>query len=741
MSWKNKIGELMTYKRLVNTYCKKRDLTPYQFLLVRLIDGNTTNADVTYRLLNSGFTSQGRVSWYSSTGDSKSYNLDSTWYTIKSILKRKGYINYESSRGRNAIVNLSLTKKGKQLIANWIAELNKYQEDNQKELKDNKELAEDIISLIDPKASKFLFNLQELPKKLQDKFQGDAEEAYLQLTESLLQNLPEDFDSNKIKSLPIFLNIPKDMNSTNYSKDYYKGGLTLISGWITGISQTLNLNMGELYRCNNNKNHVNIYHDKVEICEYCGAGVERQFGIDMPVYQVIIETEGSEKIKAYVHADFWKPIQSVNTRQRLLLLRIKEKSRLKIAQRIKYMVIGLEIDDTETAPELERAEELAQLPTADILSTIDNSLFSDIAGLKVMKDAAIITLASINSQRLNIEIKGEMRATRGILNTLMWGEGGTGKTEVAKRLIDLVAQQLARGQAGHTSERGWTASYDAENKHIKAGIIPMNNTRAVLIDELDKFDNFTFLLQPLEEKRIDYAKAGLSVTYDAHTVTLMTANNKKTPIDSEPIQQLKKEIEQRGRARTPIIERCDIVCVLKNSATSGDILLEWMKAGNNSIHTIDFLKNYFEALRLIEDVYIKKDTLRMLSEFLTKENINLTARRLQSFMRICGAIAKLHLRDEVTETDVREAYEFYANMLETLGLKSKTYSGTIDIIDAPLKEDQLREHIFNTLEQKPTSEEQLRGLFPKADVIGILNREKKYGAVFKDSKNNWRLLK
>ena len=731
----------MTYKRLVNTYCKNRDITAYHFLLLNLIDENTTNADVTYRLLNSGFTTGGRISWYSSTGESKSYNLDSVWYTIKSILKRKDLIEYESSRGRNAIVNLKLTKKGTKIVENWVIELNKYQEDNQKELEENKEIAEDIISLIDPTASKFLFNLQELPKTLQDKFQGDAEEAYLQLTESLLQNLPEDFDSNTIKSLPIFLNIPKDMDTTNYSKDYYKGGLTLISGWITGISQTLNLNMGALYKCNNDKGHVNIYHTKVDMCEFCGAGVERQFGIDMPVYQVIIETEGLEKIKAYVHADFWKPVKSINTRRRVLLLRIKEKSKFKVAQQIKYMIVGLEIDDTETAPNLELAEELAQMPTADILSTIDNSLFSDIAGLKVMKDAAIITLASINSQRLNIEIKGQMRATRGILNTLLWGEGGTGKTEVSKRLINLVALQLARGQAGHTSERGWTASYDAENKHIKAGIIPLNNTRAVLIDELDKFDNFTFLLQPLEEKRIDYAKAGLSVTYDAHTVTFMTANNKKVPIDSEPIEQLKKEIEQRGRARTPIIERCDIICVLKNSATSEDILLEWMKAGTDSLFTTDFLKNYFEALRLIEDVYIKKDTLKMLSEFLKKNNINLTARRLQSFMRICGAIAKLHLRDEVNETDVREGYVFYVNMLETLGLRSKTYDGTIDIIDAPLKEDQIKEHIFNTLEQQPSSEEQLQGLYPKADIVGILHREKKYGAVFKDNKNNWRLVK
>ena len=94
------------------------------------------------------------------------------------------------------------------------------------------------------------------------------------------------------------------------------------------------------------------------------------------------------------------------------------------------------------------------------MDLFDNSLFSDIIGNKTLKDLAVITMGSINTQRLRMYARGSYINKRGILNTLFYGVPGTAKTQIARRMVDLVRVNIADAEAGNTSEAGWTAAYE-----------------------------------------------------------------------------------------------------------------------------------------------------------------------------------------------------------------------------------------------------------------------------------------
>jgi len=730
----NTIQDLKNRRNQVVKFSRHHSISPYGFLLLALSNKVETIEEIELVLVQSGIAKEGLVYWYNQSGDDKTFNFDAMKYTIRK-LKQDGFFELDGRRGRSSVTKIIPSPTGTEIIKLWMDFVVTFSENAEKELTEQKKLANNLE--IDIHKDVFKFDIDTLPYDLQTTLSSDAETSYIKLCQSLIQKFEPDEHTDKIRIMPVFFNIPSTLKKISHSADYFKGGLTLISGWVTGFSKTKELRIGKVYRCTENTEHVLLTNDKHEFCPYCSNDIKIETHVDLPVYEIHIDTSTGEKITAYVHADLWRPGSVQSDEQKILLFKLKSAFvKHKDAQDIKYMVIGLEEED-EFRVDIKKAEALAKKSTAEILSVIDNSLFQDLAGLKPIKDLAIITLASMNTKEMIVPVRGRPMAKRGILNALFYGVPGTGKTEIPKRLVTLVANRLAKGQADNTSQAGWTAAYDSKEKYVRAGLIPLNNTRAVLIDELDKFEKVGFLLQPLEEKIIDWSKGGLSVSYDAYTVMFMTANNKK-PIGEDPLEQIKQEIEQRGRNHTPIIDRTDIICLLSEAVSSKDILANWLGTDSTEIYEHDEIKNYFEALRLIEQVSIDKETLKKLSDTLTKEDLRLFSRSMLSFMRVACAIAKLHLRSEVNETDLKEATHYYLEMLKTLNKYNPRI--VIEEIGKPSKLIGHVDMITETIRHTPKEESQLMFEFPELDVVGIISTLRKQGVIFMNPKGRYELI-
>jgi len=744
MGYDEKINVLNSYREILTNFCKGYGISPYNFLLLSLSSDCATTNDLEMRLKYSEFGSPegSDFSWFKSNGDRKSFSINAVKFSMKNHLKIRNLIDLQAhNQGSHTLTHITLTAKGKDLLIKWESHFMEFMEKSDLRENERRQISEELKEHLDLSKlvgkEKFVLKISELPKHIKAQFEERAEKAYLALCETLLSEVDDIETSKRLKGLPVFLEVPSKRQTVEYSKDYFRGGLTSVRGWFVGYSPVQTLNLGSLYRCVENSKHIKIAEEKATkdsgaLCPYCQNLLEEVAPIDLPVYKVIIETRNMEKIEAFIHADLWRPGNSSTDEKKVLLFKLDEKGTFKNAKKIKYMVIGME-EEKKNKVNMEKAKQLGSKSTKEILDIIDNSLFSDLSGAKLIKNAAIISLGSTNTRELKVKIRGEWKIERGIINQLVWGIEGTAKTQIGQRMVDLISHHLAKGQAGNTSIRGLTASYDTETKYVRAGILPLNDSRAVLIDELDKFDDYSSLLEPLESKILHYSKGGIHVTYPCNTVIFMTANNKNA-IESNALEQMKKELELKGKHRNPIIDRCDIIISVSQQVDSGVILAGWLESSTSIRLPREDIMNYFEAIRSIKEVTVDQPALRYLQTVIAPTNVQLTARRLKSFMRIAGAIAKLHLRSDVQPVDIDDAFEFYVEMLQNLGLTTHD----IQKIDGATQWEKTRQLIINKLRSVSATTEDLQDMLGVSFIPDVLLDLERKGIVWKDPNNLWR---
>ena len=308
-----------------------------------------------------------------------------------------------------------------------------------------------------------------------------------------------------------------------------------------------------------------------------------------------------------------------------------------------------------TPEEEEKIIELSKDPK--IQSKILSSLAPSIYGYEHIKEAIMYLLFGGTSKIFpDITIRGD-------LNVLMVGDPGTAKSQ----LLQYVAKIAPRGL--YTSGRGTTA----------AGL-----TAAVL---RDKSGGMT-----LEAGALVLAdKGGIVATLNARTSILAAANPTLGRYD--PYRTVSENIS----LPVTILSRFDLIFVLRDvpekskDSRMTEHILDLHRTGVSPVDPpidADLFRKYVSYAKNIKPV-LTKDALERLKDFYlimrsASETegtpVAITARQLESLVRIAEARARVGLREKVLVEDADQAIEIMKTSLEQVGIDVSSNKFDIDIL-------------------------------------------------------------
>jgi len=356
---------------------------------------------------------------------------------------------------------------------------------------------------------------------------------------------------------------------------------------------------------------------------------------------------------------------------------------------------GVEISEKEheqieiSEEDEKQIRELAEDPY--VHERIVASIAPSIQGHETIKESIALLLFGGVSKTLADGTK-----LRGKSNILMIGDPGTGKSQILKFVSGLAVRALYTSGKG-SSAAGLTAAviHDADSgaMTLEAGALVLADQGIACIDEFDKMDptDRTAIHEAMEQHTVSIAKAGIVATLNARTSILAAAN--------PTLGRYESSLSVQDNIRLPftILSRFDLIWIMVDTieATRDRELAQFilnmhqMKRAKDapSIPPVsqEFLKKYIgyanryvipqltpEAAEVIENFYVD---LRKSAE--GGAAVPITARQLESLVRLSEARAKMALQPKVSKEDAQAAVRLMEDSLRMVALDRVT--GKIDI--------------------------------------------------------------
>ncbi|MEM2117434.1 MAG: minichromosome maintenance protein MCM [Candidatus Bathyarchaeia archaeon] len=351
-------------------------------------------------------------------------------------------------------------------------------------------------------------------------------------------------------------------------------------------------------------------------------------------------------------------------------------------------VLGKEPETAIPSPEEEeKILELAKDPW--IHRKIMNSIAPSIYGYDHVKEAIMYLLfGGVPKTLPDITVRGE-------LNALFIGDPGTAKSQ----LLQYVARIAPRGL--YTSGRGTTAAgltaavirEKGGGMSLEAGALVLADKGIACIDEMDKMrpEDRVAIHEAMEQHTVSVAKGGIVATLNARTAILAAANPSLGRY--EPHRTVADNIS----LPVTILSRFDLIFVLRDvpdkdtDSKMSEHILEIHRKGLSPVEPpipLELLRKYISYAKGIKPV-LTPDALNRLKDFyLTMRSaseaegspVAITARQLESLVRIAEARARAALRKEVTSEDAEAAINIMKKSLAEVGIDVSSYKYDIDII-------------------------------------------------------------
>ncbi|MCI0496747.1 MAG: minichromosome maintenance protein MCM [Thermoplasmata archaeon] len=371
-------------------------------------------------------------------------------------------------------------------------------------------------------------------------------------------------------------------------------------------------------------------------------------------------------------------------------------------------VNGIELEEKDfedveiTDEEVQRIKELARDPELNAKMTA--SIAPTIYGMKMEKEVLALQLFGGVPK-----VAPDGTRIRGDIHVLLVGDPGTAKSQILVYLAHLSPRGIyASGQAA--TKAGLTAAAVPDEMgdgrwKLEAGALVLADKGMACIDEIDKMEaeDRSSMHEAMAQQTISVAKAGITATLQARTSILAAANPKHGRFD-----KFKTIIEQIDLP-LPLITRFDVIFPLADKPdpeTDGALARHILKATlvaeriararalgeTGEIEGVEaikppiepeFMRKYLayarrnifptltpEAMERIKDYFV------MMRMSYSGEGVAITARQLESIVRIAEASARVRLADTVEESDAKRAIDILENYLRRVAMSEE---GTIDI--------------------------------------------------------------
>ncbi|MFB0504461.1 MAG: minichromosome maintenance protein MCM [Candidatus Bathyarchaeia archaeon] len=320
---------------------------------------------------------------------------------------------------------------------------------------------------------------------------------------------------------------------------------------------------------------------------------------------------------------------------------------------------------------------------------IIGSMAPSIYGYEHIKEAIMLLLfGGIKKQLPDIAIRGE-------LNVLLIGDPGTAKSQLLKYVQAVAPRGLYTSGRG-TTAAGLTAAVlptRTGGMTLEAGALVLADKGVACIDEIDKMrpEDRVAIHEAMEQHTISVAKGGIVATLNARAAILAAANPSLGRY--EPYRTVADNIS----LPITILSRFDLIFILRDvpekehdARMTEHILTLHRRGGVLQEPSIpqDLLRKYISYAKIVTPV-LTPDSVERLKEFYLAMRqasesegtpIAITARQLESLVRIAEARARAALRTEILAEDAEAAIAIMRRSLEEVGIDVSSRKFDIDII-------------------------------------------------------------
>jgi len=411
-------------------------------------------------------------------------------------------------------------------------------------------------------------------------------------------------------------------------------------------------------------------------------------------------------------------------------------------------------EEAELTPEdEEKIKELIKDP--ELPRKIVQSVAPAISGNEVIKEAVALQLFGSDP----VELPDGSRV-RGDIHILLSGDPGTAKSQ----LLNWVANIAPRGVytsgmkstgAGLTATAvrdeigtGWT---------LEAGALVIADGGLAAIDEFEKMskEDSAAILESMEQQTISIAKAGIVARLNTRAAVLAATNPKGGRFD--PNINFASQIP----LDPVLLSRFDLIFVLRDDPKEVDdarltkhilSIHSKPKSLKAPIPPELLRKMIIYARKHIHPTFTDKEAQRLISEFYTKQRkiasqqghpLPITARQLESIIRLAKAHARMRFSDKVTVEDAKKAITLVEYTLRQVGMDLETGVIDVDTIMTGVSRSQ-REKLVEVLRIIEQLEKEYGGAAPieqvkrlavekridEAFVEMVIEEEKRRGALY-----------
>lgn len=353
-------------------------------------------------------------------------------------------------------------------------------------------------------------------------------------------------------------------------------------------------------------------------------------------------------------------------------------------------VSGREAELLELSPEDEELmQEIAKDPF--IHQKLLNSIAPSIYGNDYIKESVLyLLLGGVNKDLEDMKIRGD-------INVLLVGDPGTAKSQMLNFAAKVAPRGLMTTGRGSTAA-GLTAAVVKEggtgNFVLEAGALVLSDKGICCIDEIDKMreEDRGAIHPAMEQQIVPIAKGGIVATLNARCSILAAAN--PTLGRYNPYQTIAQNIT----LPVTILSRFDLIFILRDTPDSqldGEIaghILGLHRDLTSSAAPLDLqlMRKFISYSKQIKP-RLTDPVIERFQEFYVKMRnasveggeasaVAITARQLESLVRLSEARARAHLRSEVTIEDAEGVINLMQKSLEQVGIDVATGQIDIDIL-------------------------------------------------------------